>query len=143
MTQIESIIGNEFPKKVIPLINGSKKTIKIIVFDWRWYPNDPANPCQQFNHAILTAKNRGVEIKVITNIDNVVNILNQQGCKAKHIASKRLIHAKIMIIDDQHIIIGSHNYTQSAFTMNQEISVILRDVLDLSPFVNFFNSLFA
>lgn len=142
MMQIESIIGNDFPKKVIPLINQAQKSIKIIVFDWRWYPDDPANPCQQFNHAILTAKNRGVEVNVITNIDQVVNVLNSQGCKAKKPHSKKLVHAKIMIIDDQCVIIGSHNYTQNAFTMNREISVILRGLSDVSPFSDFFNSLF-
>ncbi len=143
MTQIESVIGNEFPKKIIPLINQAKRSIKIMVFDWRWYPNDPANPCQQFNHAILTAKNRGVEVKVITNVEQVVNILNEQGCKAKQPHSKNLVHSKMMILDDQHVVIGSHNYTSSAFSMNREISIILRDVLDISPFVNFFNSLFS
>lgn len=142
MAQIDSVIGKDFTKKVIPLINSAQKTIKIIVFDWRWYPNDPANPCQQFNHAILTAKNRGVEIKVITNVDNVVNVLNQQGCRAKHPVTKKLIHAKIMIIDEKHLIIGSHNYTQSAFTMNQEASLIVRDFLEISPFIDFFNNLF-
>jgi len=142
MPQIEAIIGKEFIKKVIPLVENAKSSIKIVVFDWRWYPNDPANPAQLFNHAILTAKNRGVDVKAITNTDDVVKLLNQQGCKAKHPISKKLIHAKIMIIDDRHLIIGSHNYTQSAFTMNQEVSVILRDVSAISPFSLFFDSLF-
>ncbi len=143
MPQIESVIGSDFPKKIIPFIQAAKNSIKIVVFDWRWYPNEPGNPCQQFNHAILTAKNHGVEVKVITNIKEVVNLLNQQGCQAKYPESKHLVHAKIMIVDDKHLVIGSHNYTQSAFTMNREASVIIRDFSDIGPFVDFFNNLFS
>ncbi len=142
MPQIESVIGSDFPKKIIPLIQAAKNSIKIVVFDWRWYPNEPGNPVQLFNHAVLTAKNRGVTIKVITNIKEVVNLLNQQGCQAKYPESKQLVHAKIMIVDDKHLVIGSHNYTQSAFTMNREASVIIRDFSDIGPFLDFFNNLF-
>jgi phosphatidylserine/phosphatidylglycerophosphate/cardiolipin synthase-like enzyme len=143
MPQIESVIGQDFPKKVIPLIQSAKNSIKIMVFDWRWYYNEPGNPAQLFNHAILTAKNRGVEVKVITNVKDVVKLLNEQGCKAKNPMSKHLVHAKIMIIDDRHLVIGSHNYTQSAFTMNREASIIIRDFADIGPILNFFNSLFS
>jgi len=142
MTQIESVIGSDFPKKIIPLIQAAKNSIKIVVFDWRWYYNEPGNPAQLFNHAILTAKNHGVEVKVITNVRDVVNLLNQQGCVAKYPVSKHLVHAKIMIIDDKHLVIGSHNYTQSAFTMNREASIIIRDFADIGPFLDFFNNLF-
>jgi len=37
----EYISGREYPVKVIPLIEQSVKSIKIIVFDWRWYPQMP------------------------------------------------------------------------------------------------------
>ena len=49
----------------------------------------------------------------------------------------------MMIIDDKILVLGSHNYTQNAFTLNQEISVILSDVCELSPYINFFNHLFV
>jgi len=139
---IEPIIGKEFPEKVIPLIDEAKQTIRIVVFDWRWYPNDPANPVQLFNQALVRATRRGVDIKAITNIDEIVRILNSQKIKAKKLASKTLVHVKMMIIDEKILIIGSHNYTQSAFTMNQEVSVIIRDPEPLGPFIKFFNNLY-
>jgi len=140
---IESIIGKEFPAKVIPLINNAKRSIDIIVFDWRWYPNDPANPAQLFNAAVIRAKNRGVKIRAIMNVDQVVKILNGQGCEAKHPKVQKLIHAKMMIIDGEILILGSHNYTQNAFTLNQEVSCILQNACDLAPYQNYFNHLFA
>ncbi len=139
---METIIGKEFPIKVIPLINEAKKTIDIIVFDWRWYPQDIGNSVQVFNQSIIRATRRGVVIRVIANNDEIINILNQNGCKAKKISTKKLVHSKIMIIDERIVIIGSHNYTQSAFQMNLELSVILDDFEKIADFSNFFTNLY-
>jgi phosphatidylserine/phosphatidylglycerophosphate/cardiolipin synthase-like enzyme len=139
---MEAIIGKEFPKKVIPLIENAKQSIKIVVFDWRWYPNDPANPVQLFNQAIIQAKRRGVDIKVITNIDYVINILKNEHIEAKRSDTTKVIHSKMIIIDDKILIIGSHNYTQNAFTMNHEASIIIEDVLSLDNFIKYFYNLF-
>jgi phosphatidylserine/phosphatidylglycerophosphate/cardiolipin synthase-like enzyme len=139
---MEAIIGKEFPKKVIPLIEEAKKSIKIIVFDWRWYPHDPANPVQLFNQALVRAKRRGVDIKVLTNMSDIISILNNLGIEARKLTSKNLLHAKVMIIDDEILIIGSHNYTQSAFTMNLEVSIIIKDQQEISRVINYFNNLY-
>ena len=138
----ETIIGKQFPDKVIPLIDKSVKSIDIIVFDWRWYPQDPGASVQLFNQAIVRAVRRGVKVRVITNSGDIVSILNNLGCQAKKLVSKNLVHAKMIILDSEIVVIGSHNYTQSAFQMNYEISVILRDCENISDFFSFFNNLY-
>jgi len=139
---METIIGAEFPKKVIPLIENARKTIDIIVFDWRWYPQDPGAQVQLFNQAIVRAVRRGVKVRAIANNDEIVRILNSVGCEAKRLLTEKLVHAKMMIIDDEIVIIGSHNYTQSAFHMNLELSVILDNLEKISDFKNFFQNLY-
>ena len=139
---METIIGSEFPKKVIPLINASKKTIEIVVFDWRWYPQDPGASCQLFNQAIVQATRRGVKVRAIANNDEIVKVLNENGCEAKRILTKKLVHSKLMIIDGEIVVTGSHNYTESAFQMNYELSVILDNLENVAGFSNFFQNLF-
>ncbi len=143
MQTIEPIIGREFPEKVIPLIDLAKNSIKIIVFDWRWYPNDIGCAAQLFNAAIIRAKNRGVKVSAILTPLDTAKILQSAGCFVKQPKVKKIIHAKMMILDDKILILGSHNYTQSAFTMNQEVSIILQEGGDLSPYLKFFDSLFS
>lgn len=138
----KTIIGSQFVKHVCPLIDQAKKTIDIIVFDWRWYSQDPSNPAQIFNQTILRAVRRGVVVRVITNIAEVLAILKQQGCHVKKPSTEKLIHPKVMIIDDKTIILGSHNYTQSAFTTNFEVSIEFDDELCVSELKTFFNNLF-
>lgn len=139
---METIIGKEFPRKVIPLIDAAKKSIDIIVFDWRWYPQDPGAQVQLFNHAIIRATRRGVRVRAVVNNDEIVRVLNENGCDAKRILTKRLVHCKIMIVDSETVIIGSHNYTQSAFEMNLEVSIILDKMGKVDEFNNFFLNLF-
>ena len=141
---MQIINGSQFPTKVIPLIDSAKKSIKIVVFDWRWYPNDPDNPVQIFNQALVRAVRHGVKIQAVANFDALISTLNSLGIFAKKLIAKNLVHAKLMIIDDSIVILGSHNYTQSAFTMNQEISVVLEELSasSVDEFNRFFNSLY-
>lgn len=139
---MDVIVGKNFPDKVIPLIDSATQSIKVVVFDWRWYPSDVANPVQLFNQSIIRAVRRGVKVQVIVNSIDVVRFLRSQGCEVKHGVSQNLVHAKMVIFDDKHVVMGSHNYTQNAFTQNHEISVLLPDCSQAQDFIAFFNSLF-
>jgi phosphatidylserine/phosphatidylglycerophosphate/cardiolipin synthase-like enzyme len=138
---MQTIIGKNYPKMVIPLIDKAVNSIKIVVFDWRWYENDPVNPCQLFNAAIVRARKRGVDIRVCVNSNAIAQPLTQNGINVRIPISKNLIHTKFIIIDDKFLIMGSHNFSQAAFTTNFETSVILDDPLQIADFVSFFNNI--
>ena len=140
---IETISGREFPKKVIPLIESAKSKIDIVVFDWRWYPSDPGAACQLFNQAIIRARRRGVVVRALVNNSDIAKILIPEGCQAKRLVTTKLMHAKLMIIDDSVSIMGSHNYSQAAFLMNFELSVIIKDKSTIEEFNLFFNNLWT
>lgn len=123
----EVIVGNEFADKTIPLIKEAKHTIDIVVFDWLWYPDQVGSKIQKFNNAIITAAKKGVNVKALTIPYTTIGILKQNNIKARKLETERKLHAKLMILDRKIAILGSHNYTMSAFTTNYEVSVILRD----------------
>jgi phosphatidylserine/phosphatidylglycerophosphate/cardiolipin synthase-like enzyme len=139
----EVISGREYPAKVIPLIEKAVSSIDIVVFDWRWYPQDPGAVCQLFNQSIIRAARRKVKIRVIANNDQIVEVLRREGCEAKRLKTTKLVHCKLMVIDNQIIITGSHNYTQSAFQMNLELSVVASDCFPVDRFLAFFNNLWC
>lgn len=138
---MQTIIGQEFLKKVVPLIEQSKISIKIVVFDWRWYGDDPGNPVQIFNQAIVRAVRRGVKIEVIGNSEPVLATLRSVGVSARKIVSKNLVHAKMIIIDDVDVIVGSHNFTQSAFTKNHEVSLYIQNDPAIQNLISYFKTL--
>lgn len=140
---MQTIIGKNYPKQVIPLIESAKRSIKIVVYDWRWYENDPGNPCQLFNASIVRAKKRGVNIKACVNSEAIAKPLKENGIDVKIPISKNLIHTKFIIIDDKILIMGSHNFSQSAFTTNFETSIIQDDPLEINEFILFFHSIYS
>ena len=140
--KIEIAIGREFPRKVIPLIDKTKRTIKIIVFDWGWYENEIGEKIQLFNNAIIRANKRGVEVKAAVHKRLIAEILKRQGIRVKRIESSKLLHVKLMLIDDEIVIIGSHNYTKNAFNINFEASLIVRDKETALKFLNYFEGFF-
>jgi phosphatidylserine/phosphatidylglycerophosphate/cardiolipin synthase-like enzyme len=140
---MDVIIGKEFPEKVIPLIDRAKGTIDVVVFDWRWYPQNPGSPVQLFNQSVARAIKRGVVVRAVANTPEIVGILNQIGARAKKLNTPKLVHAKFIIIDDQYLVIGSHNYTETAFLMNYEVSVIIEDEKVVKRVKEFFNNLYG
>ena len=141
--QCESIIAGEFVKKVTPLVESVRSTLDICVFDWRWYPNDVGSPCQIFNQAIVQAVRRGVHVRAIVNSESVAAQLRAVGVEVKRHVSKHLLHLKMMLLDSETLVTGSHNYTQSAFSANYEMSLILSDGVNLKPAQDFFNALWG
>ncbi len=140
-TDIKTVSGREYPAAIIPLIDSAKISLDVIVFDWRWYSHDPGATCQLFNQAVIRAAKRGVIIRVIANNNFIIQTLLANGCQAKKLATARLVHCKLLIIDKEIVATGSHNFTQSAFSKNLELSVILSGEFDKNPFTSFFNSL--
>ena len=123
--QIITIIGKEFPDIVIPMIEKARKSIDIIVYDWRWYPDQIGAKIQRFNNAIIQSAQKNVKIRTISNSRKTIHVLEKFKIKAKQINTRGIIHTKLMIIDNEVAILGSHNYTMNAFTINLEVSVII------------------
>ena len=140
---MQVLSGKDYPKFVIPLIESAKQSIDVIVFDWRWYPQDPGASCQLFNQSFVRAARRKVKIRIIANNDQIINIFRAEGCFAKRLRTAKLVHCKLVIIDEKIIVIGSHNFTQSAFQMNLELSVIINDESIKKDFISFFNNIWT
>lgn len=139
---MEAIIGAEYPKKVIPLIEGATKNIDIVSYDWRWYANQPAHPVQQVNVALINACKRGVFVRALLNKADLIKLLNDNGIKAKTLRDRRTLHCKMLLIDSKYLIIGSHNITRNAFSHNVEASAMVELGPDDLRFAQFFENLY-
>lgn len=136
------LIGKDYPEKVIPLIKEAKKNIDIIVYDWRWYSNNPAFNVQQFNLALVQAVKRGVVVRAVINAPQLLPLLSSVGIKARCTRNKRTLHAKFLSIDDSVLVIGSHNFTKNAFNFNLEVSIVVDIPKDTTRFKELFENLY-
>jgi len=138
-----AIIAQDFPRVVIPLVESAKESIRIIVFDWRWYPSVQGSQVSKFNQAICDAVKRGVRVQCLVNNAGVIARLLAAGAEARMLHSKKMLHTKMLLVDGRKIVIGSHNYTQHAFTMNEEASILVDLETEDNQFVQYFNALFG
>lgn len=137
------LVGKAFPERVIPLINAAKRNIDIAVYDWRWYQDRPGSSVQKFNVALAQAVRRGVIVRAITNNADAIEPLKKIGVYATKYAQKRILHAKLIFIDEHKLISGSHNFTERAFSNNIEVSTI-QDLVadeDITRMIIFFRNI--
>lgn len=143
LSKNECVIGGEYSTRLIKLLDSAERTVDIVMFQWKWYPNEPAHPLQMLNQAIVRASQRGVEVRVITAYQDIVDVLLSVKVKAKKYRHRGLLHSKLIIIDKEVVIQGSHNLTSSAMRSNVESSMIVPCVESAEHMTYFFNRLWA
>lgn len=139
----QAIIAQRYPQVVIPLINSALHSIRVIVFDWRFYPTVQGSSVSKFNAAIFSAALRGVSVRALVNNDAIAERLKSAGCEARRLHSKRMLHTKMLLVDDTKLVIGSHNYTQHGFSLNEEASVLVEMPDVDNDFVKYFEALWG
>lgn len=98
-------------------IRQAKTSIKIAMNVWT--SND-------LTAAIIDAHQRGVKVHVIApDLFGSLPTLSAAGIPVTIYARSALLHAKCMCIDDSILINGSANWSQSAFTRNDESFVVI------------------
>lgn len=125
---------------LIPLINKSKKYVYIPAF----IISD-----KNISSALINAKRRGVDVKIIADATNAKNkfskhkILreNKIPVKTENYAGK--LHSKAIIIDDLYTVIGSMNFSKSGELKNDENVVIIRNTKLTVLYKNYFNYLWS
>jgi len=138
---MQIIIGREYPDIITNLVKQSKQTIKILIYDWRWYSHEPGTRVQKFNNEILAAIRRGVEVSAVVNSRVISDVLRANGVITKVCDSSKVMHIKMIIVDGQKLLLGSHNLTKNAFELNHEMSVLLDDCEAISRCDQFFNAI--
>ena len=98
---------------------------------------------------LIDAHKRGVKIKVI--LDDLTNkkMLNEKAYRfllennidVAYDTEETMTHTKLIIVDHYTTILGSHNWSASAFSFNAESSVLIKSRAIASEFIQHINSI--
>ena len=108
---------------LIKQIDGSKKSIKVMAYGFT---------AKNLAEALVRAKRRGVEVNLIQDEKSSQNnretlpILLAGGVEVRSDGKHAIQHNKVMLIDDDIVITGSYNFTNSAEKRNAENIMIVR-----------------
>lgn len=125
--EIKALVGDKYLPDLIAAIDEASTSIKVLMFDWRWYSFEPHSSVQRLNMAFARAVKRGVKCQALVNNLEIVDKLSEIGVEAKRFNSRDLLHSKMALIDDCLYFIGSHNFTKNAFDHNFELSMLVYD----------------
>ena len=141
--EVAPIFGSQYVERVVPFIDSVQEEIRVIIYDWRVEKEPEVSALSLFNEAIWRAVARGVQVKAIVNSEKLKDVLSQKGVFAKVLTTNKMLHTKLLILDRFHVVLGSHNFTKSAFTSNHELSVYFLASDYENQFVAYFDNLWS
>lgn len=139
---MKPLIGKEYGTHLVKCIDDAKRNIDLVVYDWRVYPDRPYHPVSLFNQALIRAVRRGVRVRALVNSIVFVKYLNELGIEARTLKNARVLHSKLIMIDNKDLAIGSHNFTSNAFSVNLETSIYIEDCPVIERYRQFFENLY-
>ncbi len=129
------IDSRDYLKTVQEAMKSAERSIRVMMF-FSNYSSHSRNAANVLISELEAAKKRGVEVEIIleTSHEEIVNRGNRAsaerllegGIEAVFYPTFPVMHTKLVLIDDEVSIVGSHNWTNAAIYNNSESSALVR-----------------
>ncbi|MFW5750276.1 MAG: phospholipase D-like domain-containing protein [Planctomycetota bacterium] len=132
--------GEAYLPTVAALIDTAETRIWVALYVLRLEPDDPQHPVTDLCHRLAAAAERGVDVRVVLDAGNdwrtgepdpkhelPATWLRNHGIRVTIDSRDRTTHLKVLLIDTDTTIVGSHNWTAYALTRNREASTLSHD----------------
>jgi phosphatidylserine/phosphatidylglycerophosphate/cardiolipin synthase-like enzyme len=150
---IVPIVNDNYFNLTFDRISNANKSIDIIMYEFKWY--DSNNAIAKLREALVNAQKRGINVRIILDQSNyrdqetelskenrkVGTYLQSKGIQVKYDSLKTTTHDKLIIIDDNVVIVGSHNWSYSALTNNNEATVMIKNSDTAMYYEDYFENL--
>lgn len=137
--QSELILNDEYFRIAHREIQNAEESIYLIAYLFLVYDYEDAYSNRLLKD-LIEAHNRGVDIRVILEYpkpeymkeegpenQKAYESLKKAGIDVRFDSAERTTHNKVLIIDEETIIAGSHNYSFDGLKYNNETSLLLKD----------------
>jgi len=149
--QVTTLVNEEYYPVVHEALGEAKKSISLAMLVIK-KGGEPDHPVNTLLDDLIAAHKRGVKVKVILEQPNtrdslyrnnrkVIDYLTRAGVKAKFDDKATTTHDKLIIIDEDTIIIGNHNWTYAALKQNNEVSLLIKSSPVNPEFKRYFDSI--
>jgi len=130
--EVEPINNEYYLPKVMELISEAETSIKIIMYTITWYHNYPDSASNKLVTYLAEAAKRKVKVTVILNQDSNENKnkvvgekLKKAGVNVLYDPVEQTTHAKLIIVDDRFVVVGSFNWSYYSLEKNNETAVVI------------------
>jgi phosphatidylserine/phosphatidylglycerophosphate/cardiolipin synthase-like enzyme len=118
------------------IISWAQRSIRVCMFHVVFASAN--HPTVKLLNALVAAKQRGVTVKVVMDQDKkgdpyhslIINtpakkFLESNGIECRFDESDRLLHSKYLVIDDDKVVIGSHNWSAGSYFTYKDLSFLV------------------
>ena len=137
--QSKLILNEEYFQIAHREIQNAKESVYLIAYLFLLYDYHDAYPNRIFKD-LIDARKRGVDVHVVLDYpkpeytaeegprnQEAYEKLKAAGIDVRFDSREKRTHNKVLVIDKETIIVGSHNYSFGGLRYNNETSLLLRD----------------
>jgi len=151
--EVEPINNRYYLPRIMELISNAKTSIKIVMYNIAWYGKYPDSSSNRIINKLCEAAKRKVNVTVILNQDKFDNnritndskeageILKKSGVNVLYDPIDQTTHAKLMIVDDRYVVIGSFNWSYYSIEKNNEVAVVIDSKEIAQQYLKYFASI--
>ncbi len=136
MASVRPLWDSDFSHVVTPLLKKAQFFIYLTSFKMEPKGTPRARRLDELISLLVAAKARGVDVRILLNFQNnkqgtsginwyAAKVLFKKGLEVKHVPGGRTFHAKVLTIDHDYCIVGSHNWSILSHDRNIELSVLM------------------
>ena len=159
-TDVQAINGKDYYPAVKEALQEADKSIYMVMYQVALRTPDKNSKVYQLVDELIKAYNRGVAVRVILdqNIDFVspshieswqakgknamcFNILKAADIDVRYDDLTSYAHAKAIVIDNELVVMGSSNWSSSAFDRNTETNVLIKSKELAEDLISYFNEI--
>jgi phosphatidylserine/phosphatidylglycerophosphate/cardiolipin synthase-like enzyme len=148
--ELRLVTNEQYFQVARDLIKDAKHSLRVMMFEMTYYKNRASSPTNVLMQELISARKRGVKVEVILEMkegeDRTTKnnrqsgkILSDGGVTVIYDSPSQTTHTKVLIADDQLVLLGSTNWTYSALTNNNEVSVLIRSKEIAKELIAYFN----
>jgi phosphatidylserine/phosphatidylglycerophosphate/cardiolipin synthase-like enzyme len=152
VNSIELLIAREYLARMLGILEGAKSSIQVVQFVMQLRGKSAKMSSRELGIKLAAKASEGVIVRVILNAAGggwrapalnrqATEWLNERGIEVRTLGPKTTCHAKLVVIDREVAIVGSHNWTPYALKDNFEVSVLIRDAGSVGRLAQHFDQL--
>ena len=132
------VVDNQYISVAQALVEQAKKEICISSFKLEINEKPRGRTLKKLFDSVIEKLKTGVKVKILFNWHDdqrsvaktnlyASSFLKAAGCDVRHLRNNRCCHAKLLIIDREKVLLGSHNLSIRSCENNFELSYLIPD----------------
>jgi len=131
-TDIYLLKNVEYYNTVYNIVRRANRSVYVVMYVVKYDPKEPDDPVNTLLILLTDLHGAGKDVKVVVDDETyrsypeTVQYLVSRGVPVKlDPKAGTTTHAKMVVVDGKYVFVGSHNWTESALTANNEVSVLI------------------